>query len=504
MRTKPRRAAWLAGLISAALISFGAGPALAASSGTGIDPNADTELVIHKLIQPEVFGEPATGHEDPSVTGTPVSGVTFTATRVPGIDLTTRSGWDDAQKMTVSEAAALTQGQPVAGEGTTGGDGVLALDLNVGLFLVQETAAPADIVPAAPFLVAMPHTNGDGQWLYTVHVYPKNAVVSASIGVQDVDAVTCGDTVSWASQTDVPHQENIEQYIVQNILASGVLLASPLADVRVSLQSAGTLPVLDADDYVIKEVRVDGRVAIEVEFTEAGRAKLVTARSTNPSVTVSVAYVTTVLVPGSHVNEVRLLAGNAGLVNDTAETRFGPLKIKVHEKGKPDNVIEGAVFELYLTAEDAAARRNPIIVDATKQWTTDKDGMITIGCLRFSDFVNGVDIPKTDPNYRYYYAQPISYPEGWIGDMEPLAGVVNSTVVSQATVLEFEVRPPTPPGPNPPGPTPDPKPTPPGKLPVTGAQVAGVGLLALVLLGAGSLFLIGKRRDKPTEEGAEQ
>lgn len=397
----------------------------------------------------------------------------------------------------MSEAAALTKDEPTAGQDTTAGLGQLALALKVGLYLVQETAAPNTVVPSAPFLVSLPHTSGDGQWLYTVHVYPKNAVVNASLSVNDVDAVTCGDAVTWTSRTAIPHRESIDSYVVQNILAPSVLLAGSLSDINVNVVGTSITP----SDYTVEKVEVDGKEALQVTFNEAGRAKLVAARQANPAAEVTISYSTVVMGPGNHINEVRLLAGNAGLVSDTAETRFGPLKILVHEKGKPANLIEGAIFEVYLTLEDAAARRNPIIVDGSKQWTTDKDGMITVGCLRFSDFVNGVDVPKTDPNFRYYYAQPVSYPSGWEGDMAPLAGIVNSTVAAEAMVLEFQVSPPTPPGP---APDPTPKPTPKPNLPVTGAQVAGVGLLALALLGAGSMFVAGRRREKPGEENASQ
>src|SRR5699024_11199299 len=96
-------------------------------------------------------------------------------------------------------------------------------------------------------------------------------------------------------------------------------------------------------DYTVEAITVDGRDALETVFTAAGIEKLLV--DTNAEVKIS--YDSFVSAAGEYTNEVRLFAGDAGVVTDTATTKFGPLRILVHEKGNPKNLIAGADFRLY-------------------------------------------------------------------------------------------------------------------------------------------------------------
>lgn len=499
---------YLSVLAAIAMVLMAGMPAVAAT-GALPDPNAKTELVITKFEQPASFGAPASGAqlgEDVIGDLTPIAGVTFEARKVPGVNLATNAGQQAAAEMTVAQAAALVGTMP-DDVGTTGADGVVRLGatgkLGVGLYLVTETAAPADVVTAAPFLVALPLTDptGDG-WMYTVYVYPKNDRVGVNLDVFDQTAVTCGDTVTWTAHAAIPQQKTIATYTVQNVMDDLVFLTS-LDTVKVTLSSGGTLA--RGTDYELWEGLLPAAGAsgsqrgFEVRFTEAGRAKLATARATDPTAEVVVRYDTTVKGTGELVNQVRLLAGQSGDVQDDNVTKWGPLRIQVHEKGDPTNLIAGADFRLYLSAEDAVAKRNPITVDGKTEFRTGEDGMISLGCLRFSDFANGFDVAPSDPIYQPYYAAPDSYPEGWEGDTDPLGGTVKVPDVAESQILVFQVWEKSAPGPIPPGPDPKPTPkptptpSPSPSLPVTGAQVGGVALLAGVLV-LGGMALVRKRR----------
>ncbi|MFA7498862.1 MAG: SpaH/EbpB family LPXTG-anchored major pilin [Leucobacter sp.] len=494
---QPHRAGVVAGVCLAiiAAILFAVLPAApaAAANPADIDPQTATELVITKLEQPVQYGEPATGLPlGPDIIGnlTPVSNVTFTATRVPGVDLTTWAGQRQAAEMTVAQARSLTSDQPIAATGTTTVDGVVTLQGSVGLYLVEETDAPAGVVASAPFLVALPLANPAGDdWLTTVYVYPKNAVVDVGISVNDEAAISCGHSVYWTTHNVIPQQRTIAKYVTRNLLSPGVSL-DRLSDVGVTLSGEGAPALELGRDYTVTAVTVDGRHGFDVEFTEAGRAKLVEARTANPAAEVVVTYPTRVLEPGVHVNDVELTVDDAKPVLDQTVTKFGPLKILVHERGNPENVIEGAEFQLYLSAEDARDGRNPITVGSTDRWVTDADGYLTIDCLRFSDFVNGLDRDPTDPLYRPYFAQPISYPPGWIGEWEPLPGIVNEVLVADAQTLVFRVWKSVIPV--------DPQRPIPG-LPVTGGQLAGIGLLGGILVAAGLTVVARRRRHTPAD-----
>lgn len=450
----------------------------------------NTELIITKLQQPEALGTPANGLPlGADVIGdmTPIGGVTFEAKLVPGIDLTTTEGQNAASDLTVREALSLTEREPVADRGVTGANGVLSLggvngSLGVGLYLVEETDAPAGVIASAPFLVTLPlaaPTGGD--WLYSVYVYPKNAVVEVGIGIEDAAAVSCGDTVFWQTHNAIPHQASISRYVTQNLLAPDVYLHS-FDTVNVSISGSGAPTLRRGADFVLTEVEIDGLWGFTVEFTEAGRAKLVDARAANSGAEVVVKYPTRVEAPGIHANEVRLFVDDAQPVIDTAVTKFGPLKILVHEKGNEANVIAGADFKVYLTEADARAKRNPITVHGVDTWVTDADGYITVPCLRFSDFVDGLDREPGDPLFRHYWVAPESYPAGWTGDMEPLAGIVNVTSVVDAQTFVFRVWQ-------------KPAPTIP-ELPLTGGQIAGSAMLAALLVGGGVVLLARRRREQ--------
>lgn len=76
---------------------------------------------------------------------------------------------------------------------TTGGGTITAGNLDFGLYLVVETSAPDKVTaPAAPFLVSVPMTriaNNDTtnkltDWIYDVHVYPKNATTYGQVTIE--------------------------------------------------------------------------------------------------------------------------------------------------------------------------------------------------------------------------------------------------------------------------------------------------------------------------------
>lgn len=66
-------------------------------------------------------------------------------------------------------------------------DGIAKLNqLPLGIYLVHEVSAPAQITGKAPdFLVSVPMTTVEGDdWLYDVHVFPKNSSTYASVTLQ--------------------------------------------------------------------------------------------------------------------------------------------------------------------------------------------------------------------------------------------------------------------------------------------------------------------------------
>ncbi len=76
-------------------------------------------------------------------------------------------------------------------------------DLPLGLYIVDESKVPANVVKAeGPFFVSVPMTNADGDnWNYNIHVYPKNKTESTNINKSvrrenDVDSITFDDSTT--------------------------------------------------------------------------------------------------------------------------------------------------------------------------------------------------------------------------------------------------------------------------------------------------------------------
>lgn len=515
----PRRAVALAAVLVAALLAGllgAAAPAVAVPQPTG-----PMTLDIHKFEQPDQLGEPATGLPlDPAVAPTtpPVPGAVFSATRVPGVDLSTNAGQRAAAALTEAEARqriADASASPDATETTDAlGNATLALPA-AGLYYVDETATPAGYAGAAPFLVALPLTDPvtrDG-WLTTVHVYPKNAKAGVALDVIDRDAVALGDTVTWLARAGIPRSTAIDGYEIRNLFSEHVVL-DRLADVEVTVDGqAGSLAL--GADYEIRQITApDGRWGFAVEMLPPGLAKLAQASAADPAAQVEVRYPSRATADGALANEAILLSTRAQIddyeagrftgTSDTAETRWGPLAILVHEEGRPANVIPGAAFELYLSAEDARAGRNPVVVSGVREWVTDADGRIRIEGLRLSDFVDGLDRAPGDPLFRTYYVMLTEIPSGWTGSRAPLPITVTDTEDAALAVVQLHRGGDAQAAADAGGSGADPGGEGSGGLPVTGGQIAGAALLGGVLIVGAIALLLAKRRRAGEADSAEE
>ncbi|MGO2140186.1 MAG: SpaH/EbpB family LPXTG-anchored major pilin [Leucobacter sp.] len=470
-----------AALLATLSLVLGIGIATPAHAVDLVLPEGPKTLVVHPGVEPEPSDQPGTGLPPAPGGETGVAGHTFEVKRVPGLKLERTVDWNRAVDMTPADAAPLVANEPVAAEGVAAADNsVVFSGLKTGLYLVTETAAPAGSIRSVPFLVVLPlpHPTKSGEWLSTVHVYPKTASVMTKLGVRDADAVTCGDPVVWAAVNAIPAVKSLASYRVQHVLADGVKLTGTPDDTVVKI--SGQPALTPGDDYTVSETTVDGRTALETSFTEAGIAKLLV----NPSAGVLISFTSSVSAPGEYTNEVRLYAGNAGVVTDTATTKFGPLRILVHEKGHPNNLIKGADFRLYTSEADARASKRPVTVAGGTDLRTSADGLITVPCLRYSGFANGLDREPGSKLFRDYFAKPVSYPAGWTGEDVILRGSVESATEPETLrAVVWKASPVIPPVPG---------------LSETGGKVAAAALLGGVLLAVG-IVVVARSRREPRE-----
>lgn len=219
---------FLTGLLSAALaLSLCAMPAMAEEgSGTTPPPSAnpvwtqDTgSITIHKYEWNDDTRGPATGEaedagslpsNDKGETPTPLAGATFTVYQVKSADelkdyydgkvVTWPTSWTEyAEKDTATGGYKLksdvTATLTKVGSETTDTSGVVKFEeLPLGLYLVLETETPDSVRTACePFFVSVPMTKVSGDtkggltdWLYDVHVFPKNSTAYGQAVLQKV------------------------------------------------------------------------------------------------------------------------------------------------------------------------------------------------------------------------------------------------------------------------------------------------------------------------------
>ncbi|MGM1016992.1 MAG: SpaH/EbpB family LPXTG-anchored major pilin [Actinomycetota bacterium] len=492
MSTSPTRRglrALIATTAVAAIAAFGvAAPAAAAPL---VDPDEVGSITVHKFERPDTpTGLPNNGTEVDTTGLTPLPGVTFEVQQVEGIDLSTNAGWvaasalsgvfdatDPAGSITgagYTLGAATGQITDANGETTFGG-------LPVGLYLVQETDFPAGVTPSAPFLISVPLTdpNSSDTWLYDVHVYPKNSVTEASKTVEDADAIELGDEVTFTITAGIPNEDVIDGYKLVD------MLDTKLDYVATAVTLADGTTITEGVDYTI--VYGAGDNSVTVEFTAAGRAIL----AANNTTEVVVDIITTVNEIGEIANEALVYPnlpsfdiepGEPGGPTTTpeVETRWGGITVeKVDEDSSP---LTGAVFQVFTSAEDAAAQINPVTLDgATEFEVVDIDGTLTLDGLRYSDFANGVTVAPGDAGYIQYYLVEIQAPTGYELLAEPIEFTIDATTTAVGVDLTVTNVPDNA-----------------GfQLPFTGGT--GTGLLYLVgfaLIAGGIVFLVVRRRSQ--------
>lgn len=488
--TTPRRRGLRAGIAAtAAAMILGLGFAAPASAAPLVDPDAIGSITIHKLEAPETpTGLPNNGTQVDTTGLTPLPGVEFQVRPVSGIDLATNSGWSAASALADAFDASDPDGSIAAaghalGAGTTlvtdaAGEAVFS-GLPVGLYLVEETSAPAGVTPSAPFLISVPLTDPDNldAWLYDVHVYPKNAITTATKTVEDADAVELGDEVSFTITADIPNVDPIDGFRIVDVL-------DPKLDyVAAAVTLADGTTITEGTDYtIVHDVATN---TVTVDFTAAGRAIL----AANPATQVVVDIVTTVNTVGEIANQALVYPNAASFdidpgqpggptITPEVETRWG--SITIEKVGEGAGALTGAVFQVFTSAADAATQTNPVTLGGSTEFeVVNTDGTLTIAGLRYSDFANGVAVAPGDVGYLQYYLVEVQAPDGY----ELLAEPIEFTITAATTAAGIDL-------------TVTNVPHNGGfQLPFTGGT--GSGLLYLVGLGliaGGIVFLVVRRR----------
>lgn len=148
-------------------------------------------------------------------------------------------------------------------------------ELEVGLYLVVETTKPAAVTKAVdPFLVSVPMTkvgaNGKAdptQWLYDIHVYPKNSTQTGTICLKKQGRV-------GGTEISDPTDLNGVQFKLERLKDGKAVESAVAADWEIVTSKSNsngiyTTRTVDSENGIIK---VDGLHPGTYRFTEVGYA----------------------------------------------------------------------------------------------------------------------------------------------------------------------------------------------------------------------------------------
>lgn len=372
-------------------------PASAVTLPGNIDPSINRTLTIHKsALGPENGQQIGTGQQV-AVPGAPLAGATFTAALVQGVDLTTPEGWTAVSALTPASAATRVTAADTY-TATTGTNGVAVFNngntLPIGLYLVTETVLPAGATnPAAPFLVTLPFPTGPGgapanQWIYDVHVYPKNAVTDLTktrvpAPANSVEARN-PDLIRWAINADVPTLaagDTLTTFVLTDTLpaeldylATGPTGVAPTS-VRVANAANATQNYVNGTDYNLAYDAATRNVT--VTFTPSGLSRLTGLPGGDVTLTV---LSRALAIPSSGVitnTATAVVDGSTETV--TASTPIGQLTVFAYQgENNVRTPLAGAVYQVFLNQNDANLGQNAVFINGLQNWTTGANGLIAI------------------------------------------------------------------------------------------------------------------------------
>ncbi len=380
-----------------------------------VDYGRTGSIIIQKYEaeNPEDYGLPATGEEQEINNLQPLANVRFTVTRVQDDDTSpaaaTPAEGDDAYSDTI---ATDDNGRAVFG------------DLELGVYLVQEEASAAVEAPVEDFLISVPMTNpsGDG-WLYDIYVYPKNQLagqpgidLSVTSRNNRYTPADLGSSITWLIQSDVPGdiaaagayelEVTPEEYLIYE--EDSVVLMSEGADTEADyLEPDSDYKVTVSGDKIIITLTEEGRTRLALADTLISelRTTLQVEEAQLPDIMAQPISMDAQLY---YTNELGI-SGTSKLTQ-SASVYTGGLRLLKRE-GADGSGLEGTVFQIYRTLEDARNGVNAVPAPGgTTDWQvrTDADGN-----AGFYGLAYGTEGEEPATGMTTYYLVEVQAPEGY-------------------------------------------------------------------------------------------
>lgn len=371
-----------------------------AASAAPIDGNATGSITVHALTMPTGGGVTATGMETTSLPAgaTAIPNATFKLEK-SNIDITTNAGYSSALGLKANDFGTLDQ-HFVAQTGKTTTDGTHKFQgLKPGLYRLTQTAAPEGKTLMAPAVVFVPMTDpaNTANWVYDIHVYPKNGDAK-KIKKTDITPagtpITVGSTMTWQMDVPIPDigtNDTFATFKVQdlptNMKAMNVTSAviNPGAS-EVSLTAGAS------GDYTMT---TDSPTAnqLEVTFTPNGLTKINAAKGKTMRLVVTTKVLDTVNTTDGVTNAAKAIyttanggGGETTIVSDPdnpAKTTFG--KLKILNQNATSTKLSGAKFKIYQCAGDPLGTKttgNALTIGANSEFEiTDAANGVIVGPL---------------------------------------------------------------------------------------------------------------------------
>lgn len=328
----------------------------------------------------------------------PLEGVTFTIYKIAnleqgsnpvelkykslitGVDITSETKYNDIKTdVDLKIADGSLTGTSATTEMKSGKATAKFTDLDLGIYLVEETKAPSQVVnKTANFLVSVPMTNEDGDdWVYDITANPKNETVYGGITL-----IKKGKTIKVDGSETEEDLKNVSFELQKKEAAdwikvdeyktneSGVIKVTGLAPATYRFIETNLGEKDDNKGYILDgktayefTVQTDGM--IKVGTTEASESATITVYNEKPSLEKSVKN-----TDGTYDNDTDASVG------DTVTWKV--------EASVPSNINELKTYKLTdkmsdaLTWEDKAKADLKITTDNNATLTEDTDYTLTV------------------------------------------------------------------------------------------------------------------------------
>ncbi|WP_279059603.1 SpaH/EbpB family LPXTG-anchored major pilin [Mobiluncus curtisii] len=363
------------------------------ASAAAINGNATGSITVHALTMPTAGGaQTATGMVQTPPTGaTAIQGAAFKLEKST-INITTNQGYSEALALTAASFGS-TDSDFGAKTGTTGSDGSFTFsNLKPGVYRLTQTAAPEGKTLMAPAVVFVPMTDpaNTANWVYDIHVYPKNGDAS-KIKKTDITPagtpITVGSTMTWQMDVPIPDidtNDTFATFKVQDLPTN--MKATIVSSVTIDPEHANTgLTAGNANDYT---VATDSPTAnqLEVTFTPNGLTKINAAKGKTMRLIVKTEVLNSVNTTDGVTNAAKAIyttanggGGETTIVSDPdnpAKTTFG--KLKILNENATGTKLSGAKFQIF-TCDGNGTKGSALQVNGTDTFTiNDENTGVTV------------------------------------------------------------------------------------------------------------------------------